>query len=80
MHSKEEKLKAFAEALDIMETLREKCPWNGAQTTESLRPMTVEEVYELSDAVLRGDDKDLRKELGDARTPRRARSLPFTTT
>ena len=65
MHTKEEKLKAFAEALDIMETLRAKCPWNAAQTTQSLRPMTVEEVYELSDAVLRGDDKDLRKELGD---------------
>lgn len=65
MHSKEEKLAAFAEILDIMETLRAKCPWNAAQTVESLRPMTVEEVYELSDAVLRGDDKDLRKELGD---------------
>ena len=65
MHTKEEKLAAFAEALEIMETLRAKCPWNAAQTTESLRPMTVEEVYELSDAVLRGDDKDLRKELGD---------------
>lgn len=65
MHTKEEKLAAFAEALGIMETLRAKCPWNAAQTTESLRPMTIEEVYELSDAVLRGDDKDLRKELGD---------------
>ena len=65
MHTKEEKLAVFAEALDIMETLRAKCPWNAAQTTQSLRPMTIEEVYELSDAVLRGDDKDLRKELGD---------------
>ena len=60
MHTKEEKLAAFAEALEIMETLRAKCPWNAAQTTESLRPMTVEEVYELNDAVLRSDDKDLR--------------------
>ena len=65
MHTKEEKLAVFAEALDIMETLRAKCPWNAALTTQSLRPMTIEEVYELSDAVLRGDDKDLRKELGD---------------
>ncbi|MBQ9310352.1 MAG: nucleoside triphosphate pyrophosphohydrolase [Bacteroidales bacterium] len=65
MHTREEKLEAFAKALEIMETLRAKCPWNAAQTTQSLRPMTVEEVYELSDAVLRGDDGDLRKELGD---------------
>jgi XTP/dITP diphosphohydrolase len=65
MHTREEKLEAFSKALDIMETLRAKCPWNAAQTTKSLRPMTVEEVYELSDAVLREDDKDLRKELGD---------------
>ena len=65
MHTKAEKLESFAKALEIMDTLREKCPWNGAQTTQSLRPMTVEEVYELSDAVLRGDDEDLRKELGD---------------
>ncbi len=65
MHTREEKLEAFAKALDIMETLRAKCPWNASQTNESLRPLTVEEVYELSDAVLRGDDADLRKELGD---------------
>ena len=65
MHSKEEKLQAFEKALDIMDTLRAKCPWNAAQTNESLRPLTVEEVYELSDAVLRSDDADLKKELGD---------------
>ena len=65
MHSKAEKLEAFSRALDIMDRLREKCPWNKAQTIDSLRPMTVEEVYELSDAVLRGDEKDLQKELGD---------------
>ena len=65
MHSKEEKLRQFGELLDIMEKLREKCPWNRAQTTSSLRPMTLEEVYELSDAVLKGDDAELKKELGD---------------
>ena len=65
MHTKEEKLAAFGRLLDIMEQLRAKCPWNAAQTTRSLRPMTLEEVYELSDAVLKEDDKELRKELGD---------------
>lgn len=65
MHTKQEKLQAFARALDIMDTLREKCPWNAAQTIESLRPMTVEEVYELSDDVLRSDWNGLEKELGD---------------
>ena len=65
MHSKEEKLMQFSRLLDIMDSLREKCPWNRAQTTASLRPMTLEEVYELSDAVLKGDSDELRKELGD---------------
>lgn len=65
MHTKEEKLAALGRLLDIMVELRAKCPWNAAQTTKSLRPMTLEEVYELSDAVLKGDDKELRKELGD---------------
>jgi len=65
MHTKEEKLAAFGRLLDIMVELRAKCPWNAAQTTRSLRPMTLEEVYELSDAVLKGEDAELRKELGD---------------
>lgn len=65
MHTREEKTEAFGRALDIMQALREKCPWNKAQTTESLRTMTIEEVYELSDAVLKGDDAALEKELGD---------------
>jgi len=65
MHTKEEKMQAFGRLLDIMDELRVKCPWNRAQTNQSLRPMTIEEVYELSDAVLREDDKDLKKELGD---------------
>lgn len=65
MHSRQEKLEAMGRLLDIMQALREKCPWNRAQTTESLRPMTLEEVYELSDAVLHEDYEALSKELGD---------------
>lgn len=64
-HTKEEKLAQFERVLDIMDKLREKCPWNGAQTMESLRPMTLEEVYELSDAILKDSETDIRKELGD---------------
>ncbi len=65
MHTKEEKLARFGRVLDIMDKLRADCPWNAAQTTDSLRPMTVEEVYELSDAVLNHAEEDLKKELGD---------------
>jgi len=65
MHSKEEKMACFGRILDIMDRLRSECPWNHAQTTDTLRPMTVEEVYELSDAVLRKDYDELKKELGD---------------
>ncbi len=65
MHSRKEKLESFGRLLDIMDKLREKCPWNKAQTADTLRPMTVEEVYELSDAVLKKSDADLEKELGD---------------
>ena len=65
MHTKEEKIAAFERALEVMDTLREKCPWNHAQTNESLRPLTIEEVYELSDAVLDGGGADLCKEVGD---------------
>ena len=53
MHTKEEKLEQFGRLLDIMDELRKKCPWNAAQTMESIRPMTEEEVYELSDAIIR---------------------------
>ena len=56
---------AFAELLDIMETLREKCPWDHKQTMESLRTLSVEEVYELGDAVLKNDMQEVKKELGD---------------
>lgn len=65
MHTKEQKLEAFSRLLDIMDRLRADCPWNAAQTMESIRPMTEEEVYELSDAVMRGDNKEIAKEIGD---------------
>ncbi len=65
MHTKEEKLEAFGRLLDIMDALRERCPWNAAQTMQSIRPMTEEEVYELSDAVLRNDSAEVCKEIGD---------------
>lgn len=61
----EKRKEAFAELLDIMATLREKCPWDHKQTMESLRNLTVEEVYELGDAVLREDMSEVKKELGD---------------
>ena len=65
MHSREEKLEAFGRLLDVMDELREKCPWDRKQTNESLRPNTIEEVYELCDALTRGDNKNICKELGD---------------
>ena len=65
MHTKQEKIEQFSRLLDIMDALREKCPWNAAQTMESIRVMTEEEVYELSDAIVRGDKKDIAKEIGD---------------
>ena len=65
MHSREEKLAAFGRLLDIMDTLREQCPWNAAQTMDSIRPMTEEEVYELSDTILEGDRQGTAKEIGD---------------
>lgn len=65
MHTKNEKLEAFARILEIMDRMREKCPWNHEQTFQSLRPMTLEEAYELSDAVIKESDEDLKKELGD---------------
>ena len=65
MHTKEEKLKAFGDFLDVLDTLREKCPWDRKQTNESLRPNTVEEVYELCDALMSDDNPNICKELGD---------------
>lgn len=65
MHSREEKMQAFGRLLDVMDSLREKCPWNAAQTMATIRPLTEEEVYELSDAILREDMPETMKEIGD---------------
>lgn len=65
MHTKEEKLKAFGRLLDVMDELREKCPWDRKQTYESLRPNTIEETFELCDALLKNDSREICKELGD---------------
>ncbi len=65
MHSKQEKIEAFGRLLDIMDELREKCPWDRKQTNESLRTNTIEEVYELCEAIINNDDESIRKELGD---------------
>lgn len=59
------RLAAFSRLLDIMDELREKCPWDREQTTESIRHLTIEEVYELSDAIIRQDTEEISKELGD---------------
>lgn len=65
MHTKQQKLQAFGRLLDILDTLRVECPWDRKQTNESLRPNTIEEVYELSDALERSDTPNVCKELGD---------------
>ena len=64
-HSREDKLQAFGRLLDVLDELRVKCPWDRKQTNESLRPNTIEETYELCDALMKGDKKDICKELGD---------------
>ena len=63
--NRDSEIKAFVRLLDVMDELREKCPWDRKQTIESLRPLTIEETYELSDAILDGDYKGVSKELGD---------------
>lgn len=65
MHTKEEKMQAFGRLLDVLDDLREKCPWDRKQTNESLRPNTIEETFELCDALMKDDDKNICKELGD---------------
>ena len=65
MSTREEKLAAFGRLLDVMDTLREKCPWDRKQTYESLRPNTIEETFELCDALIKQDKKEICKELGD---------------
>lgn len=65
MHTRKEQMEAFGRFLDILDELREKCPWDRKQTNESLRPNTIEETYELCDALIRDDKNDICKELGD---------------
>lgn len=64
-HSREEKLAAFGRLLDVLDELREKCPWDCKQTNESLRPNTIEETYELCEAIINRDNDAIKKELGD---------------
>ena len=63
--AKKEHLEAFGKLLDIMDELREKCPWDQKQTLESLRKLTIEETYELGDAIIERDLPEIKKELGD---------------
>ena len=65
MNTREDKLQAFGRLLDIMDELREKCPWDKKQTMDSLRHLTIEETYELCDAILENDKEEVKKELGD---------------
>lgn len=65
MHTRKDKLKAFDRLLTIMDELREQCPWDKKQTMHSLRHLTIEEVYELGDAILEHDQDEIKKELGD---------------
>lgn len=64
-NTKQQKLDAFSRLLDVMDELREKCPWDMKQTNESLRHLTIEETYELSDAILQNSPTEIKKELGD---------------
>lgn len=65
MHTREEKMEAFGRFLDVLDELREKCPWDRKQTNESLRANTIEETYELCDALIKDDKQEICKELGD---------------
>ncbi len=65
MHTREEKLEAFGRMLDVLDELRVKCPWDAKQTNESLRPNTIEETFELAEALSRDDAMNIKKELGD---------------
>ena len=62
---REQQLQAFGRLLDIMDDLRAKCPWDKKQTIQSLRHLTIEETYELGDAILSGNLQEVKKELGD---------------
>jgi len=65
MNTREQKMEAFGRLLDIMDELRVKCPWDAKQTNESLRTNTIEETFELCEAIIKNDDNDIKKELGD---------------
>lgn len=65
MNTREEKMQSFGRLLDIMDELREKCPWDNEQTNESLRANTIEETYELCEAIIKNDNDEIKKELGD---------------
>ena len=65
MHTKEEKMAAFGRYLDVLDALRENCPWDKKQTNESLRPNTIEETFELCDALMKDEQNEICKELGD---------------
>ena len=65
MHTREEKLEAFGRLLDVLDRLRKECPWDKKQTNESLRPNTIEEVFELCEALMNDDNQNICKELGD---------------
>lgn len=65
MHTRKEKIEAFGRLLDVLDQLREKCPWDKKQTNESLRPNTIEETFELCDALMKNDVHNICKELGD---------------
>lgn len=65
MSTKQEKMEAFGRLLDILDELREKCPWDRKQTNESLRTNTIEETYELCDAIMKNNNENIKKELGD---------------
>jgi len=65
MHTREEKIEAFGRLLDVLDDLREKCPWDKKQTNQSLRPNTIEETFELCDALMKDDRHEIMKELGD---------------
>lgn len=65
MHTREEKMAAFGRVMDVLGRLRKECPWDRVQTNDSLRPNTIEEVYELCDALINDDNPNIRKELGD---------------
>lgn len=65
MHTREQKMEAFGRLLDIMDELRVKCPWDAKQTNESLRTNTIEEIYELCEAIILNSDEAIKKELGD---------------